>query len=109
MTGGTAGVRLPRVRGDAADAEDDAGVLDAVVGVVELRADAADLGAEGVADHLVEPVGVNDGKVVVEKADQRGVGVLNREIIERGEIEFTGGAEDADGSRAIARQRAPPC
>ena len=99
LAGRAAGVRLPRVRGDAADAEDDAGVLDAVVGIVELRADTADLGAQRVRYHLVEPVAVDDLEVVVQQADQRGVGLAHAKIVDRGVIEFAGERHHAHAAR----------
>src|SRR5205085_10830220 len=43
---------LVRVAGNAADAEHDAGMLDQTIRVVELRADRADLRAQGMAYHL---------------------------------------------------------
>ena len=44
--------------GHAADAEDEAGVLHAAVGIVQARADRADLRTLRLLEHGAEPVGV---------------------------------------------------
>ena len=67
LTRRAARVRLPGVRGDAADAEDDAGVLNLVVGIIELRPHAADLRALEGAEKLarldsVATKGIKNGK-----------------------------------------------
>ena len=86
-----------RVAGDAAEADDDAGVLHGVVRIVEHRADTADLGAQGLRDHLVEPVGVDDFEVVVEEAEDGALGLLGGEIVDRAVIERCVVGDDPDG------------
>ena len=84
-----------RVRRDAADPEDDASVLDRVVGIVEHRADAADAGAGRLAGHLVEPVAVDHLEVVVEQADDLAARRPHRAVVERGVVEGRVVAEHA--------------
>ena len=55
------------VAGHGADAEHDAGVLHAVVRVVELGADGADFRPQGVLKQPLQPVGVDDLHVVVQE------------------------------------------
>ena len=94
---GVTGEIAEGVAGDAAEADDHAGVLDGVVGVIQHRADAADLRAQGLGHHLVEPVGVDDFKVVVEQAEDGVVGLLRREVVDRAVIEGSVEGNDADG------------
>jgi hypothetical protein len=99
LAGRAPGVGLPSVGSDAADAENHPGVLDAIIGIVEFGADAADFRAEGLADHFIEPITVNDLEVVVEQADERCGGLTDAKIIDGGEVEFSGEGDDADGRR----------
>lgn len=82
--------------GDAAHADDHTGVLDRVVGVVEERADAADLGPHRLADHLVEPFAMKDLKVVVEERDDAAAGVADAVVVDRRIVERRIVAEHGD-------------
>ena len=86
-----------RVTGDAAEADDDAGVLHGVVGIIEHRAHAADGGAERLSDHFVEPIGVDHFEVVVEQAEDGALGLFGGEIIDRAVIERRVVGDDANG------------
>ena len=66
------------------------GMLNAIVGIIEFRADAADFRAHRVTDHLLEPVAVDDFEIVIEEADHRSVSLADAKIIDRGKVEVAG-------------------
>ena len=85
-----------RVAGDAAEPDHDAGVLDAPVGIEQLRADAAGLRAHRQRDHFGEPFAVRHLDVVVDEAEDRAGRLARRRIVQAREIERLGPRQDAD-------------
>ena len=84
---GPAGKIPEGVSGHSADAENDAGVLDRVVGVIEHGPDAANLRPQGMAGHFFQPIRRDDLEVVVEQGDHVARRLLHREIVNRGIVE----------------------
>ncbi len=73
-----------------AAAEHDAGVLDAAVGIEQLGARGAHLGARHEGDQLAEPPGLDHLGVVVEQEQDLAASLLRRPIVQRREVEGTG-------------------
>ena len=69
------------------EAEDHAGVLDRVVRVVEHRTHGADLGAAGLAHHLLEPARRRRLDVVAEKGEHLAPGVARCQVADRRVVE----------------------
>src|ERR1041385_8145738 len=96
LTRRTAGVRLPRMRRHTADPEDYASMLNPIVGIIKLRADAADFRPQRVRHHLVEPVAMNHFEIVVEQSNERSIRLAHAIIVDRGKIEFAGETNHPD-------------
>ncbi len=65
-------------------------MLDRIVGIVKLGADAAGAWPHGKAHHLVEPFGRDDGDVVVDEPHHLAARVAYREIVDGGIVEGVG-------------------
>ena len=73
--------------GHPAHAEDEAGVLDPSIGVVEPGAHRAHLRSLRLLQHGGEPVGLDDLGVVVEEDEVLAPGLGSAEVVEGGEVE----------------------
>ena len=67
--------------------DQDAAVLDATVGVEELRPDGTHSRLHRHRDHLLEPLGMERLDVVVDQAHHLGVGPPDRGVVQRREVE----------------------
>ena len=102
---------LVRVSRDSSAAEDDAGVLNPVVGIKQPRADRADLWLQRLAYHFLQPIRDNDPQVVVEQRDEFRLHLADREIIQPAKIEFLLPAQHAHARialRSCSRKATPP-
>ena len=71
-----------RVAGDAAEPDHDAAMLDAPVGIEQLRADAADVRPHRERDHFAEPVLVRHLDVVVDEAEDAAGRFARRRVVQ---------------------------
>src|SRR5450759_3843416 len=88
--------------GHAANAEDDAGMLQGVIGKIEHCPYAADAWARSLRNHLFEPIRRDNFQVVVEQSDKFTPGFVHAKIVDRGKVEGVGVGQDANGTIAAA-------
>ena len=69
------------------DAEDDSGVLDCPAGVQQLRPHGADLRAQGVLQHPLQPIGSDDLRIVVDEGQGLTAGLARRVVVDGGVVE----------------------
>ena len=96
IAGGVRGEADEAVAGDAADAEDDAGVLDRAVRIEQLGADDADPGRPRPPGHGLQPAGLDDFGVVVEEQQHILGGGGGGDVVEMGVVERARVADDLD-------------
>src|SRR5215207_4347967 len=87
---------LVGVAGEAAEAEHDPGVLHGAVRVEEPRADATDLRAKRMPDHLGEPIRRQYLDVVVDEGDHASACLRDGEVVDGREIEWAGVRQNPD-------------
>lgn len=92
-----------RVRGTAADARDNAGMLQRAIRVEQASADRTDVGAHCLADQQEEPIAVDHFDVIVEEAQVVASRMLNCSVVQRGKVE---GPREPQDPRASSRYRA---
>ena len=76
-----------RVAGDAAPADNDAGVLDRIVLIIESRADSTHIISAAEAQHLSDDIVADELRVIVEQEEVLAFGLFRSEIVDGREIE----------------------